>query len=404
MFVLEKSRRLEQVRYDVRGRVAAEAELMARQGIKVLKLNIGNPAPFGFDAPEHIKNDMMAQLKDAEGYSDSKGILSTRTAIADYCASKGIQGVTADDVYTGNGVSELITMAMQALLNQGDEMLVPAPDYPLWTAGVTFAGGTAVHYHCDELSDWNPDVGDIKKKITRRTKGIVLINPNNPTGALYPKALLEQIVTVAREHSLVIFADEIYDRLVMDGLEHTSIAALAPDLFCVTMNGLSKSHNICGFRCGWMTLSGDKTRAKEYIDGLTLLSSMRLCANVPAQLVVRSALKHGAELNSALLPGGRIYEQRSFIHRALNAIPGVSAVKPKAALYIFPRLDARRYNIRDDEKFALDFLHDKHILIVHGTGFNWRRPDHFRIVYLPETAELQTAADSLADFLTYYRQ
>jgi alanine-synthesizing transaminase len=333
---------------------------------------------------------MTEYLLNAEAYSDSKGLLSARQAITEYCASKGIRGVTADDVYTGNGVSELIVMAMHALLDHGDEMLVPAPDYPLWTAGVTFAGGTAVHYICDEKADWNPDIEDIKKKITARTKGIVLINPNNPTGALYPKELLEQIAEIARQHKLIIFADEIYDRLVMDGLEHTSIAALAPDLFCVTMNGLSKSHNICGFRCGWMCLSGDKARVRDYIDGLTLLSSMRLCANVPAQLVIESALRPESGQNSAFLPGGRLYEQRTYITNALNSIPGVSAVKPKAALYIFPKLDARRFNIHDDEKFALDFLHDKHVLIVHGTGFNWHAPDHFRIVYLPEVEALKT--------------
>ena len=404
MTTVGKSMKLNNVRYEVRGAVTAEADRLTRQGIPVLKLNIGNPAAFGLNAPAHIKTDMAEKLLHAEAYSDSKGLPEARQAIADYCASKGIQGVTVDDVYTGNGVSELIVMAMQALLNPGDEMLVPAPDYPLWTAGVTFAGGTAVYYRCDEQSDWNPDVSDIKRRITPRTKGIVLINPNNPTGALYPKELLAQIVTVAREHGLIIFADEIYDRLVMDGLEHTSIASLAPDLFCVTMNGLSKSHNICGFRCGWMCLSGDKTQAAEYISGLTLLSTMRLCANVPAQLVIESALKPDSGHNSALLPGGRVYEQRNYIHRALNGIPGVSAVKPKAALYIFPRLDAGRFNIRDDEKFALDFLHDKHVLVVHGTGFNWHEPDHFRIVYLPEIGDLKTAADSLADFLSYYRQ
>jgi alanine-synthesizing transaminase len=404
MTTIGKSSKLNNVRYEVRGAVAAEAERLTRQGVSVLKLNIGNPAAFGLNAPAHIKDDMTEYLLNAEAYSDSKGLLTARQAVADYCASKGIQGVTADDVYTGNGVSELIVMAMQALLNHGDEILVPAPDYPLWTAGVTFAGGTAVHYTCDEQADWNPDIADIKKKISPRTKGIVLINPNNPTGALYPKALLEQIVEVARQHRLIIFADEIYDRLVMDGLEHTSIAALAPDLFCITMNGLSKSHNICGFRCGWMCLSGDKTHVKDYIDGLTLLSSMRLCANVPAQLVIESALKPDSGQNSAYMPGGRVYEQRSFIHQALNNIPGVSAVKPKAALYIFPKIDAKRFSIHDDEKFALDFLHDKHVLLVHGTGFNWHAPDHFRIVYLPEVEELKTAADALADFLSYYRQ
>ncbi len=404
MLKLTKSSRLDNVHYEVRGAVTAEAERLTRQGVSILKLNIGNPAVFGLGAPAHIRADMTENLSDAEAYSDSKGLLRPRQAIAEYCARKGIPGVTADDVYTGNGVSELILMSMQALLERGDEILVPAPDYPLWTAAVTLSGGTAVHYVCDEQSDWNPDVADIKKKITPRTKGIVLINPNNPTGALYPKQLLLEIVEVARQHQLVIFADEIYDRLVMDGLEHTSVAALAPDLFCVTMNGLSKSHRICGFRCGWMVLSGDKSRAQDYIDGLTLLSSMRLCANVPSQLVIENALRPDGGKDPALLPGGRLYEQRNFIHAALNDIPGVSAVKPKAAMYIFPKIDASRFNISSDEKFVLDFLHAKHILVVHGTGFNWPEPDHFRIVYLPEVSELKRATDALADFLSCYRQ
>lgn len=404
MFECKKSKKLENVRYDVRGRVAAEAEKLARQGFSILKLNIGNPAHFGFEAPELIRKSVTEKLSQAVAYSDSKGLLSARLAIADYCKRKGIPNVGPDDIYTGNGVSELIAMAMQGLLNHGDEILVPSPDYPLWTAAVTIAGGTAVHYICDEQAEWNPDVGDIKKKITASTKGIVIINPNNPTGALYTKEILEQIVEVARQNRLVIFADEIYDRLVMDGHEHTSVASLAPDLFVVTMNGLSKSHIICGFRCGWMSLSGDKTGVRDYIDGLTLLSSMRLCSNVPSQLVIEEALKSAGEKDSSLLPGGRLYEQRNYITEALNSIPGVSAVKPKGALYIFPKLDAKRFGIKDDERFVLDLLRDKHILMVHGTGFNWRQPDHFRIVYLPEIGVLKTAMDNLGDFLTYYRQ
>jgi alanine-synthesizing transaminase len=281
---------------------------------------------------------------------------------------------------------------------------VPAPDYPLWTAAVTLAGGKAVHYICDEQAEWNPDIADMKKKVTARTKGIVVINPNNPTGALYPKEILEQIVELARQNGLIIFADEIYDRLVMDGLEHTSIASLAPDLFVVTMNGLSKSHNICGFRCGWMSLSGDKTHAQDYIEGLTLLSSMRLCSNVPAQHVIEAALKPVQEKNAALLPGGRLYEQREFIYNAVNSIPGLSAVKPKAGLYIFPKIDAKRFNIIDDVKFAYDFLHEKHVLLVHGSGFNWKEPDHFRIVYLPNLDDLKTAAGRLGEFLKTYHQ
>ena len=401
---VEKSSKLNQVRYDVRGRVAVEAEKLAQLGVEILRLNIGNPAHFGFSAPEHIRKSLIEKLPQAVAYSDSKGLLSARLAIADYCKTKGIPNVGADDVYTGNGVSELIAMTMQGLLNHGDEILVPAPDYPLWTAAVSVAGGTAVHYVCDEQAEWNPDIGDIKKKITSKTKGIVIINPNNPTGALYPRELLEQIVEVARQNRLIVFADEIYDRLVMDGLEHTAVASLAPDLFVVTMNGLSKSHIICGFRCGWMCLSGDKTGAKDYIDGLNLLSTMRLCSNVPSQLVIEDALKSAGQTDTTLLPGGRLYEQRNYITAALNSIPGVRAVKPKGALYIFPRIDAKRFNIQDDERFALDFLRDKHVLMVHGTGFNWAAPDHFRIVYLPEIGELKTAVENLADFLTYYRQ
>ncbi|NLT12844.1 MAG: pyridoxal phosphate-dependent aminotransferase [Clostridiales bacterium] len=404
MYALQKSIKLNHVRYDVRGRVAAEAEKLAGQGIDILKLNIGNPAHFGFEAPELIRKSVTEKLSQAVAYSDSRGLLSARLAIADYCKAKKIPNVSPDDVYTGNGVSELIAITMQGLLNHGDEILVPAPDYPLWTAAVTVAGGTAVHYICDEQAEWNPDISDIKKKITARTKGLVIINPNNPTGALYPREILEQIVEIARQNRLIIFADEIYDRLVMDGHEHISVASLAPDLLVVTMNGLSKSHIICGFRCGWMSLSGDKTGAQDYIDGLTLLSSMRLCSNVPSQLAIEEALKSSGGTDASLLPGGRLYEQRNYITEALNSIPGVSAVKPKGALYIFPRLDAGRFHIKDDEKFALDFLRDKHVLMVHGTGFNWKQPDHFRIVYLPEINVLKTAMDSLGDFLTYYRQ
>lgn len=404
MISFEKSKKLEHVSYDVRGPVVAEADRMARQGAEILKLNIGNPAPFGFAAPESVIAAMTDQLRQAEGYSDSKGLPSARAAIARYCERKGIPGVGIDDVYTGNGVSELIMLVMQALLNRGDEILVPAPDYPLWTAAVNLAGGRAVHYICDEQSDWNPDIDDMKRKITGRTKGIVLINPNNPTGALYPRELLEQIAGLARQHGLMLFADEIYDRIVMDGLTHTSIASLAPDLFVITMNGLSKSHNIAGFRCGWMCLSGDKKGAGDYIEGIELLSSMRLCSNVPSQLVIEEALNTAGQEDEALLPGGRLYEQRNFITKAINDIPGLSAVKPKGSLYIFPKIDVKRFHIQDDEQFALDLLHEKHLLLVHGSGFNWTAPDHFRIVYLPRIEELQTAAERLTDFLGSYRQ
>jgi alanine-synthesizing transaminase len=404
MKTYQKSKKLDNVCYDVRGPVLDEANRMTAQGIDILKLNIGNPAPFGFAAPDAVITDMTANLAGAEGYSDSKGILSAREAIAGYCMRKNIPDVGIDDIYTGNGVSELIIMAMQGLLDNGDEILVPSPDYPLWTAAVTLAGGKAVHYLCDEQSEWNPDIGDMKRKITGRTKGIVVINPNNPTGALYPRELLDRIADLAREHELILFADEIYDRLVMDGREHTSISSLAPDLFVVTLNGLSKSHKIAGYRCGWMCLSGNKAHVKGYIEGLNMLSSMRLCSNVPSQYVIKAALSGSAEVDGMLLPGGRIYEQREYITAALNSIPGLSAVKPKAAFYIFPKIDIEKFNIRSDEKFVLDFLHEKHILLVHGGGFNWQKPDHFRVVYLPNVADLKTAAESLRSFLANYRQ
>ena len=382
MRFFEKSHKLDHVCYDVRGPVVEEANRMTAHNIDILKLNIGNPAPFGFQAPEEIIMDMQSSLRNAEGYSDSKGIFSARKAIMQYCQLKGIPNVGMDDIYIGNGVSEMITMTMQGLLDDGDEILIPAPDYPLWTAAANLAGGHPVHYICDEKADWMPDLDDIESKITDRTKGIVIINPNNPTGALYPKDLLERIVEIARRHELIIFADEIYDRLVMDGEEHVSIASLAPDMLCLTFNGLSKSHRIAGFRSGWVSLSGDKSRARGYIEGLNMLSSMRLCANVPAQMIVQTALGGYQSVDELLLPGGRIYEQREYIYNALNDIPGISVVKPKAAFYIFPKIDTEKFNIKDDMQFALDFLKEKHVLIVQGTGFNWIAPDHFRIVYL----------------------
>lgn len=404
MRFFEKSHKLDHVCYDVRGPVVEEANRMTAHNIDILKLNIGNPAPFGFQAPEEIIMDMQSSLRNAEGYSDSKGIFSARKAIMQYCQLKGIPNVGMDDIYIGNGVSEMITMTMQGLLDDGDEILIPAPDYPLWTAAANLAGGHPVHYICDEKADWMPDLDDIENKITDRTKGIVIINPNNPTGALYPKDLLERIVEIARRHELIIFADEIYDRLVMDGEEHVSIASLAPDMLCLTFNGLSKSHRIAGFRSGWVSLSGDKSRARGYIEGLNMLSSMRLCANVPAQMIVQTALGGYQSVDELLLPGGRIYEQREYIYNALNDIPGISVVKPKAAFYIFPKIDTEKFNIKDDMQFALDFLKEKHVLIVQGTGFNWIAPDHFRIVYLPRVDELKTACGRLADFLAGYRQ
>ncbi|SHM50736.1 alanine-synthesizing transaminase [Anaerosporobacter mobilis DSM 15930] len=400
----EKSSKLENVCYDIRGPVMDEANRMIEEGVDILRLNIGNPAPFQFDAPDEIIHDMVYNLRNAQGYSDSRGIFSARKAIMQYCQLKGIPNVGINDIYTGNGVSELIVLAMQGLLNDGDEMLVPMPDYPLWTAAVNLAGGKAVHYVCDEQSEWNPDIEDIKKKITSKTKGIVVINPNNPTGALYPKEILEQIVQVAREHGLILFADEIYDRLVMDDLEHTALASLAPDLFTISFNGLSKSHRVAGFRSGWMCLCGDKSRVKGYIEGINLLASMRLCSNVPSQYIIQTALGGYQSADELLLPGGRVYEQREFVYNALKEIPGVSVVKPKAAFYIFPKLDSKKFNIKNDEQFALDFLREKKVLIVQGTGFNWKDPDHFRIVYLPNVIELKSATDKLADFLSTYRQ
>ena len=381
-----------------------EATRMEQAGTHILKLNIGNPAPFGFRAPDEVIYDMGQQLTQCEGYSDSRGLFSARKAIMQYAQLKGIPGVEIQDIYTGNGVSELINLSLSALLDAGDEVLIPAPDYPLWTACVTLAGGTAVHYICDESADWYPDIEDIRRKITNRTKAIVVINPNNPTGALYPRELLEQIAELARLHHLILFSDEIYDRLVMDGEKHVSIASLAPDVFCVTFSGLSKSHMIAGFRIGWMILSGRKSVAKDYIEGINMLSNMRLCSNVPAQSIVQTALGGYQSVERYLEPGGRIYEQREYIYRALNDIPGLSAVKPKAAFYIFPKLDAKKFNIMDDERFALDLLREKKILIVHGSGFNWIHPDHFRVVYLPRMEVLEEAAVSLRDFLSTYRQ
>lgn len=377
---------------------------MQEEGIRILKLNTGNPAPFGFDAPNEIVRDMIVNVRDSEGYSDSKGIFSARKAIEQYCQLKKFPNVTINDIYTGNGVSELITMCMQGLLNNGDEVLVPMPDYPLWTASVSLAGGTPVHYICDEQAEWYPDIDDIKSKITSNTKAIVIINPNNPTGALYPKELLLEIVEVARQNDLIIYSDEIYDRLVMDGLVHVPIATLAPDLFVVTLNGLSKSHRVAGFRCGWMVLSGDKSRVKGYIEGLNMLASMRLCSNVLSQQIIQTALGGYQSVDGLLLPGGRIYEQREFIYNAINDIPGLSAVKPKAAFYIFPKIDTAKFDIYDDEKFVLDFLHKHHILLVHGGGFNWQQPDHFRIVYLPKMEDLKTTADKMREFLSTYKQ
>lgn len=404
MRTFTKSHKLDNVLYDVRGPVADEAARMEAAGTHILKLNIGNPAPFGFRTPDEVVYDMSQQLPDTEGYSPSKGLFSARKAIMQYAQLKNIPNVSIDDIYTGNGVSELINLSLSALLDNGDEVLVPSPDYPLWTACVNLAGGTAVHYVCDEDSEWYPDIDDMRSKITDKTKAIVIINPNNPTGALYPKEVLQQIVDLAREHQLMIFSDEIYDRLVMDGLEHISIASLAPDLFCVTFSGLSKSHMIAGWRVGWTVLSGNKRLAKDYIEGLNMLANMRMCSNVPAQSVVQTALGGHQSVKDYLVPGGRIYDQRELVYNMLNDIPGITAVKPKAAFYIFPKIDVKKFNIHSDEQFALDLLHDKHILISHGGAFNWQEPDHFRVVYLPRISMLKETIGEIGDFFSTYWQ
>ena len=400
----KKSNKLDNVLYDVRGPVADEAARMEDEGLRILKLNIGNPAPFGFRTPDEVVHDMRQQLPDCEGYSDSRGLFSARKAIMQYAQLKHLPNVTMDGIYTGNGVSELIQLCMNALLDTGDEILIPSPDYPLWTACATLAGGTPVHYICDEQAEWNPDIDDIERKVTERTKAIVIINPNNPTGAVYPREILEQIVEVARRHQLMIFSDEIYDRLCMDGVEHTSIASLAPDLPCVTFSGLSKSHMIAGYRIGWMILSGNRRCMRDFVYGINMLSNMRLCSNVPAQSIVQTALGGHQSVKGYVVPGGRVYEQRNFVYERLNAIDGITAVKPKAAFYIFPKIDVKKFNITDDEQFALDLLHEKRILITRGGGFNWPEPDHFRIVYLPRMEVLREAMTDLADFFAHYRQ
>ncbi len=400
----EQSRKLDNVCYDIRGPVMDEAERMESLGSKILKLNIGNPAPFGFSAPDEVVLDLIYNLRSCEGYSDSRGLFSARKAIMQYCQLKKIPNVGIEDIFTGNGVSELIMMSMQALLDNGDEILVPAPDYPLWTAAVTLAGGNAVHYMCDEQSDWYPDVADIRSKITPRTKGIVVINPNNPTGALYPEELLTQIVQVARENDLLLFADEIYDRLVMDGKNHVALASLAPDLLTLSFNGLSKSHRVAGFRSGWLCLAGNKTNAKGYIAGLNLLAKMRLCSNVPAQSIIQTSLGGYQSADELLMPGGRIYEQREFIYNALCEIPGISVVKPSAAFYIFPRVDMKKFNIHSDEQLALDLLKKEKILVTAGTGFHWPEQDHFRIVFLPNLDTLGSATRKMTRFFSTYQQ
>ena len=401
---LKQSKKLADVCYDIRGPVLEEAKRLEDDGHRILKLNIGNPAPFGFEAPDEILVDMIAQLPSAQGYSDSKGIISARRAVTQYYRLKGVEGVGTEDVYLGNGVSELIVMAMQAMLDNGDEVLIPAPDYPLWTAGAALAGGKPVHYLCDEGSGWLPDLADMAAKITPRTKAIVVINPNNPTGAVYPEEVLLQIVELARQHELVLMADEIYDKILYDDAVHVSLASLAPDVFCLSFNGLSKAYRVAGFRSGWMALSGPRHHARSFTEGLNILANMRLCANVPSQHAIATALGGYQSITELVLPGGRLLEQRNRAWELLNQIPGVSCTKPGGALYLFPRLDPTVHQIHDDERFALDLVRAQKILVVQGTGFNWPRPDHFRIVTLPHVEDLEEGIERIGAFLSSYRQ
>ncbi len=399
-----KSAKLANVGYDIRGPVLDKARQMEEEGHKIIKLNIGNIAAFGLMPPDEIVQDMIRNLPDAAGYTDSKGLFAPRKAVVHYCQEKHIAGVTVDDVYLGNGASELIAMSMNALLDAGDEVLIPMPDYPLYTAVVTLSGGTAVHYRCDEGAGWLPDLDDIRAKVTPRTKALVVINPNNPTGALYPDDLLKGIVEIARQHQLIVFADEIYDKTLYDGVTHTSIASLADDVLFVTFNGLSKNYRSCGYRAGWMVVSGDKRHARDYIEGLNMLASMRLCANTPGQLAIQTALGGYQSIKDLVGPGGRLLRQRDLAYRLMSEIPGVSIVKPKAALYMFPRLDPKMYPIADDQQFAYELLAEEKVLIVQGTGFNWPTPDHFRIVFLPNSDDLTEAVGRIDRFLSNYRK
>ncbi|WP_107688210.1 pyridoxal phosphate-dependent aminotransferase [Neisseria wadsworthii] len=399
-----KSHKLDHVCYDIRGPVHKEALRLEEEGQKILKLNIGNPAPFGFEAPDEILVDVIRNLPSSQGYCDSKGLYSARKAIVHYYQTKGLRDITVNDVYIGNGVSELITMAMQALLDTGDEILIPAPDYPLWTAAATLAGGTVRHYLCDEENEWFPDIEDIKAKITPNTKAIVIINPNNPTGAVYSKEILLEIAEIARTHNLLIFSDEIYDKILYDGAVHHHIAALAPDLLTITFNGLSKSYRVAGFRQGWMVLNGPKRHAQGYIEGLDMLASMRLCATTPMQHAIQTALGGYQSINDLVLPGGRLLEQRNKAYEMLVQIPGISCVKPKGAMYLFPKIDTEMYNIHDDMQFVFDLLKQEKVLLVQGTGFNWPKPDHFRVVTLPYVHQIEEAMNKLARFLKHYHQ
>ena len=404
MALYSKSKKLNNVCYDIRGPVLERANELEEEGYRILKLNIGNPAPFGFNAPDEIIQDVIRMLPDSEGYSDSKGLYSARKAVMQECQKIGIPGVEVGDIYLGNGASELISLATQALLNQGDEVLIPAPDYPLWTAVVSLSGATPVHYLCQEEQNWEPSVDDILSKITPNTKAIVIINPNNPTGAVYSRALLEQLVAIAEEHNLVVFADEIYSKILYDEAVHIPIGSLKADILCLTFNGLSKAYRLAGFRSGWLIVSGAKDRATDYIEGLNILSSMRLCANVPAQHAIQTALGGYQSINELILPGGRLLEQRDLAHKMLNEIPGVSCTKPEGAIYMFPRLDPEIYPIKDDEKMILELLNQERILLVPGSGFNWPDADHFRLVFLPNKLDLTDAIERLGNFLARYRK
>jgi alanine-synthesizing transaminase len=401
---IAKSSKLASVCYDIRGPVLEKARQMEEDGHKIIKLNIGNLAVFGLEPPDEIVQDMIRNLSGAAGYTDSKGLFAPRKSVVHYCQEKGIKGVTVDDVYLGNGASELIVMAINALCNEGDEVLLPAPDYPLYTAAVALSGGRPVHYICDEQQDWYPDIADIRAKITPRTKAIVVINPNNPTGALYPDSLLREIIEVAREHQLIVMADEIYDKTLYDGHTHTSLASLADDVLFLTFNGLSKNYRSCGYRAGWMVVSGEKRHAKDYIEGLNMLASMRLCANTPGQLAIQTALGGYQSIKDLVAPSGRLCKQRDLAYDMLTQIPGVSVVKPKGALYMFPRLDPKLYPIADDQQFAYELLAEEKVLIVQGTGFNWPQPDHFRLVFLPNSDDLTDAINRIARFLDGYRK
>jgi alanine-synthesizing transaminase len=402
--MIQRSARLDNVSYELRGPIYEKAKELEQQGHRVLRLNIGNPAPFGFNAPDHIIEYIITNLRNAQGYSDHKGIVASREAIKNYYAGKGVNGIDINDIFIGNGVSELVFQAVQALINPGDEVLVPSPDYPIWTAAVNFSGGKTVHYLCDEAAEWYPDLEDIRRKISSRTRAIVIINPNNPTGAVYPAAVIEELTKIAKEYNLVVFSDEIYDKILYDDAVHFPTAIFSDDVLTLTFSGISKNYLAAGFRAGWMMVSGNKSQASAYIDGLNMLASLRVCSNVPAQYAIKVALEGYQHMSDLVLPAGRLRQQRDVCFEKLTAIPGITCVKPRGAFYMFPKIDARKFNIQSDLQFVLDFLREQHVLIVQGSGFNWHQPDHFRVVYLPEVEELSLTMDKLATFLSVYQQ